>query len=499
MESKKGLLKFGYVKNLTPNEKKQNCITFLSNLVGRTVTLAELNNFIESSDFTAEYLNKEGIISNKDESYIFRFKLPWNDESGTALYGFFSREELDTSFTGVQWGNDSFNPMKKRINLKKYGYIDPACFEKLHTLCGKTISEKQLSDYITSDLDYYNGAGHTKFLDGTVVTADSGKFVRFTTSLSNSNDEVIIGWFTKGIKGKYEGISWGTEMEFRAALKLREQFYVGRMIFDSIEDCNIFLEDLKNKTIPEPWEYKRKKDDKFKYPILKSYLEFELDRLFYEQESLSYQDRIIFNSDRSKVLFNTNLIDKFGHDLIICGTLLEVSNRSYIGELEISPSTMKLRKMNFNSSIKPMPPSFFKDINEIIFHGDWEIDKNMSKYEHIIEERKDRFPEKYRELTTDGLGHKLDNAINFAKSVAQRNYKFIVPMYYPSKKRIQLLMPIYLETSYTSHPDFALVLTPHIKQQVYSPETILGLEEVYQDARLIAKPEESWLNPDIIE
>ena len=71
-------------------------------------------------------------------------------------------------------------------------------------------------------------------------------------------------------------------------------------------------------------------------------------------------------------------------------------------------------------------------------------------------------------------------------------------MYYPAKKRIQLLMPIYLETSYTSRPDFALVLTPHAQEKLYTPETILGLDEVYQDARLIAKPEESWLNPKII-
>lgn len=184
--------------------------------------------------------------------------------------------------------------------------------------------------------------------------------------------------------------------------------------------------------------------------------------------------------------------------MIIVGDVLEVANRIYISELKISPSKMELRKMDFENS-DPMPPTFFNDINEIIFHSDWEIDQDISKYEHIIEDRKERFPHKYQDLTADDLGLKLDNAINFAKKIAQRNYKFIVPMYYPTAKRIQLLMPIYLETSYTSHPDFALVLTPHAEEKLYTPETILGLDEVYQDARLIAKPEESWLNPEIIE
>lgn len=493
MEDRTGLLKLGFVKNLRRNKNGQNCISMLSRLIGREIQLDDIDTFVESDDFEIEYLNKDGNVTDEDSSMGFRFKLPWLDIKGNDVYGHFSKN--GSKFVGIRWGGKNPN---KPINIRKYGYIAPTCWEKLKSICDKDITESNIGEFITSDIEYYNGAGHTTFLDGTIVTPESGKFVKFSTNISTTKG-FVIGWFTKGIRGKFEGISWGTEADFKSAQKLREQFYVGRMIFDSIEDCNKFMENLKKKTIPEPWEYKRKKDEKFKNPILKSYLEFELDRLFYEHDTLCYPDRIIFNQNKDKILFNTNLIDKFGHDLIIVGSLLDISNKSYIGGLEISPSKMNLRRMGFDSSKEPMPPMFFKDINEIIFHGDWEIDQDMSKYEHIIEERKERFPEKYQELTADDLGLKLDNAINFAKKIAQRNYKFIVPMYYPSAKRIQLLMPIYLETSYTSHPDFALVLTPHTMEKLYTPETILGLDEVYQDARLIAKPEESWLNPEMIE
>ena len=246
-------------------------------------------------------------------------------------------------------------------------------------------------------------------------------------------------------------------------------------------------------------ELQKKLDSNFNYPILKSYLQFELERLFYEQFLLNYPDRIIYNDRKNKILYNTNLIDKYGHDLTIVGDLIKVGDSEYISDLEISPSKKTLSSYGFAPSVRPLPPKFFLDINEIIFHCDWEIDKHMEKYEHIIEERIDRFPSKYRDYSTDDLGLKLDNAIDFAKRIAQRNYKFIVPKYDPRKKIIQLLMPIYLETSFTAHPDFALVLTPEPKDQLYTPETILGLDEVYQDARLIATPEQSWLNPDIIE
>lgn len=495
MEEKNGLRKLGWVKNLKRNEKKQNCITILSRLIGREIQLKEIDGFIDSEEFHCEFTDKNGNITEEENSLAFRFRLPWPDKNGQPIYGHFKREKVSSKFIGVFWGAEK---PSDSVNWSKYGYVSPSCWSELKEMCGEDITEQNIGGYITSEIDYYNGAGYKEFTDGNAVTKDTGKFIKFNTSLSLDGD-CIVGWFTRDIKGKFKGISWGTEKDFKSAQKLREQFYVGRMIFDSIEECNSFFDNLKVKIIDEPWEYKRKKDKQFHNPILKSYLEFELDRLFYEQYELNYKDRIIINKNKSKLLFNTNLINKFGHDLLIVGDLMTIAGKDYIGNLVIQPSKMTLRNMGFEPSIEPMTPMFFQDINEIIFHCEWEIDQDMSRYEHIIEQRIERFPDEYKTKSPDELGQKLDNAINFAKKIAQRNYKFIVPMYYPTKKRIQLLMPIYLEISYTARPDFALVLTPHSNEKLYTPETILGLDEVYQDARLIAKPEESWLNPLMIE
>ena len=123
----------------------------------------------------------------------------------------------------------------------------------------------------------------------------------------------------------------------------------------------------------------------------------------------------------------------------------------------------------------------------------------MDKLKHIIEERIERFPKDFRGLSPEVLGKRLNDAIVLAKSIAQRNYKFIVPMYYPTQQRIQLLMPIYLNNTYSNKPDFALVLTPKKDTKLYIPETVLGLNEVYQNARLIAKPEQSWFNSHLLD
>ncbi len=486
---KTGLKKLGYVKNLKKNSNGENCISVLSKITGKKILSKDIDDFIESESCKVEYFDQQGDPCTKENAFVLKFQLDQRSKNGDFIYGVFQRKDKTGNFVGITWDLTK--------TPKSLGTINDNSLANLCAIADSTINSVE-DIFVVNSIEYFNGAGHNKFSDGTVVDEKNAKFIRFKTTLKNHDGKILYGWFTKNTKNDFEGIDWGTEDSFKNSRKNREQFFVGRMAFDTIDVCNTFLEKLESKTIEEPWEYKNKRDPKFKYPILKSYLEFELDRLYYEQEKNGWGDKILYNKDRSKALFNTNLIDKFGHDLNIMGDVQLLGGREIICNLEMCPSKLSLRKLGFEN-YEPLPPKFFEDINEIVFHCEWDIDCNVSKYEHIIEQRIERFPDKYKDLEADDLGQKMDNAIEFAKKIAQRNYKFIIPMYYPTARRIQLLMPIYLETSYTSQPDFALVLTPHSDERVYTPETILGLDEVYQDARLVAKPEESWLNPRMIK
>ena len=93
------------------------------------------------------------------------------------------------------------------------------------------------------------------------------------------------------------------------------------------------------------------------------------------------------------------------------------------------------------------------------------------------------------------IGTKTIRCDWFRYAIAQRNYKYIVPIYYPRFDSISFLMPIFLDGAYSASPDFALVLQTDREHHLYIARTILDLESGYQDARLIAKPDESWLNP----
>lgn len=498
---KKGLRRLGYVSNLFSKDYNPDYLSILQKKFlpeQNKVTRAQIDEYIESDECKIEYLDENNEQTDKNNALRERFVLPFKDKYGVDIYGVFSRPNTASNFKGVDWESSSV------ISFERYGRINnlDCLIDKLRKETqNESIDVTNLFSYVVGKVKYLDKYGRSKIADGSVVLPQYRRFAVFETSLRTKSGKQILLWFIKKNR-VFEGLGYGDKDSFEQYVAYTvKSCFVGRMMFKSKDLCNGFLNKLAGASMPEPWKYKLKQDTNFDCPILKSYLEYELERLFYEHEDLHKENKILFNSDKNKILFNTNLLDKWAHDLLIVGDIIEISGMCHLTNLKISESLSDLKQDGFDVDDKkqPLSPEFFQDINEIIFHSKWSIDNNAKRYTHIIEQRRERFPVEYQESDESSLSSKLDNAIRFAKKIAQRNYKFIVPMYNPSKHIIQLLMPIYLECTIDEQPDFALVLTPNSEHELYSPETILGLEEVYQDARLIAKPDESWLNPEIIK
>jgi hypothetical protein len=93
------------------------------------------------------------------------------------------------------------------------------------------------------------------------------------------------------------------------------------------------------------------------------------------------------------------------------------------------------------------------------------------------------------------LQQKFQDALRAAMKRVDMNARTVVPMYYSKSNRLSLLLPIRLLDKET--PDLALVLDKD--KGSYSAPTVLAMDMAYQDARLIARPESSWLRLDKIE
>jgi hypothetical protein len=365
----------------------------------------------------------------------------------------------------------------------------------------QTALDKSIDDQIQNNtIKYLNKFGFPNDRDGSNLTKTNATYILFSTGYKNAEGHEILGWFYRQrIDQNYSGVEFGTFKEFKEEVKDKTLFRMGDFWFENWNDGYAFLEDLADNTIPEKWSYNYHKSG-IPHPILKSYIENIFEKLKREP------GKIFVDDDNKYMVFNSNLLDKYFHEIfIVSEVIIDDGETTYRNPFRLK-SLSDLIKLGFKvngTQIKnleqlPQKPTFFNDINEVIFQTSWIIDRSFEKFEHIIEERKDRIPADYQNKKNDELARALDNAINYAVAIAQRNYKFIVPQYRPQDNKIQLLMPIYLSGSFNEKPDFALILDPDKTNQIYLPQTILPLDAAYQNARLIAKPDEYWLDPDKI-
>lgn len=363
-----------------------------------------------------------------------------------------------------------------------------------------TLDDAVDEQFCTGTLEYLNKFGYRHDRDGLPYTLKTANFIVFDTQYVTAEGRHIYGWFYRNRPDmNYTGIEFGTRETFKRDLKDKSSFRLGDFMFETWNDAFAFLDDLAENTIPERWTYNYSKSS-LPHPILKAYIENVFQKLKNEE------NKILVSDDMMHMVFNSNLLDKYFHEIYIMAQV-EIEDDEFVYR---NPARLKslsdLIKLGFRvnghliKSMEKLPskPCFFTDINQIIFHTGWVIDRSFERFEHIIEERRDRFPEAYRTKKTDDLARLLDGAINYAVAIAERNYKFIVPQYRPQDDKLQLLMPIYLSGSFTEKPDFSLILDPDATNQLYTPQTILSLDAAYQNARVIAKPDEYWLNPAII-
>ena len=88
------------------------------------------------------------------------------------------------------------------------------------------------------------------------------------------------------------------------------------------------------------------------------------------------------------------------------------------------------------------------------------------------------------------LKDELDVAVRLAKKIVDNDYTAPVPMYYPVKRKLGLLLPLAFDDPTTI--DCALVVEKN-RGGRYEGSTILTCEMAYADARLLRKPDAQWI------
>lgn len=133
----------------------------------------------------------------------------------------------------------------------------------------------------------------------------------------------------------------------------------------------------------------------------------------------------------------------------------------------------------------PERVSFIEDPIDLVYDRRLPIRANV---DHILgdEQNRERIPASVRNLGESTVRRLFFGAVKEAEDRAAANYMLAVPQWYNGQ--IQLLLPIALSGD---DPDLALAI--HREDGYYSARTCLTIEMAYNNARLIVRPEASWI------
>lgn len=382
------------------------------------------------------------IINDSDDSEVFVHFSQVIDDSKILL----EDEKVEYEIIETDKGNKAINLLREFE--RKVGKIDrfQSGFGFIKTLDS---DEKYFVHY--TDLE---GEGYMKIEDDNEV--------EFTPAISE-----------KGLQAKRVILR-----DPRSALQKFALFYDWYQAMHDLSDC----------AQEEHWDYLKNKTGS--YPVLSSYVTYTFKRI-QNEDKIEYTSKA---DGKKYACFHTGLATKKQEELF--AYFEHVDNNPYkksTPESYLRRPSWKFDRFDKESyrlmnhfKQKPKLANYFQNPADLIYDTSKRL---IPDFDHIADDRGNRFPASYKSLTKPQQIEKIKATINTALMRVDRNYKTAIPQYYDGS--IQLLLPLCLDD--IEKVDVALVVAK--EGEVYRANTILSLDLAYNNARLLARPDREWLNP----
>jgi cold shock CspA family protein len=246
------------------------------------------------------------------------------------------------------------------------------------------------------------------------------------------------------------------------------------------------IEDLANMAQKEEWDYLDEKTGK--NPVLDSYIHQTFIQLVKEGK-VEYAES---NGTKTYAAFNIGLVTTKQEEIFAYFEINRPPSPTF-SYLNLDSQIWRFLKFERESDRimthfknRPALAHYFSAPTDLLYDVNRRL---IPDFEHIVDDREDRFPDSFKSLSDDQIMERLRSAIDSALKRVKRNYKTAIPQFYHGG--IQLLLPLCLEQP--EKADLALVVSR--ENEIYRANTILPLDWAYNNARLLAKPDREWLNP----
>lgn len=176
---------------------------------------------------------------------------------------------------------------------------------------------------------------------------------------------------------------------------------------------------------------------------------------------------VVYNADKSKALMNSGLLDRYGKTILLVTSTDKITKSvSHLNRenVQIAQGKADLVALGFNKDELNLNivrvPFYNESSKELVFTADID-DFDLESYyrlEHCIEERRDRFPEAYADLTDDFIYSDVIKAIKIGLELNKCDMNYIKPMYNKRNDCINFIIPYHVAGNFQKKPDLGIVV-----------------------------------------
>lgn len=231
-------------------------------------------------------------------------------------------------------------------------------------------------------------------------------------------------------------------------------------------------------------------------PVLRTYIETLISRInnkLMKKEDCS--DFLIYNKDKTQVIYNSALLDKFGKSILIINTLHKAESNnyelSYTKQFVVESKSMLINQGFSKSDITghlERVPFYNVDVSELIFTAD--IDdfdlENWDRLNHCICERRDRFPEKCDTWSDEAICSDLVKAIELGVKLSKYDSSYVKPIYNRRYDKVHFIIPYHVGNNFTDKVDLGIVVAMNYENDLWQVMTILDKDRAHNDIKALS-------------
>lgn len=316
------------------------------------------------------------------------------------------------------------------------------------------------------------------------------------TGLISTGNKPIFVSLIKSSSGIYEGDFVGVP-KFIVDSMLNFYPNNARAIRDNF---SVFCSEIVTKMVPETTELKEKKvpskelsdltSDIFAQLLYNSWETIDgLDRFIKiigaRLESLIEENKTeyyIVNNIKSAIV-NTGLIGKFNEDILVMYRW-NCTKNAYCPHKQIHTKKQMIDEGFSKDQVDNttlLPIKFFEGDGLLRNVSINDFDINPRNLEHIITERRDRFPSEIVDCPSDVLATKIYDSLNTGLKMLERDNTYAKPSYSAKLRGISWFLPLHIYTSFSEEPELVMAVKKDSEELYYEVKTILPYDSNVKD------------------